>query len=160
MDKRTILLVVSFFLLIVVGMFVFAYLKRAEMVQAPVVEAPVEEEVVLYPNVTRIDAKHFFIDGVHTFAGELVLPTPCDLLEVDTVVRESFPEQIVLDFNVINNSEMCAQVMTTQRFMTQPITASAEATVTATFMGRQIELNLIPAAEGETPEEFELFIKG
>ena len=55
---------------------------------------------------------------------------------------------------------MCAQVMTTQRFMTQPITASAEATVTATFMGRQIELNLIPAAEGETPEEFELFIKG
>ena len=104
MDKRTILLVVSFFLLIVVGMFVFAYLKRAEMVQAPVVEAPVEEEVVLYPNITRIDAKHFFIDGVHTFAGELVLPTPCDLLEVDTVVRESFPEQIVLDFNVINNS--------------------------------------------------------
>ena len=160
MDKRTILLVVSFFLLIVVGMFVFAYLKRAEMVQAPVVEAPVEEEGGLYPNVTRIDAKHFFIDGVHTFAGELVLPTPCDLLEVDTVVRESFPEQIVLDFNVINNSDMCAQVMTTQRFMTQPITASAEATVTATFMGRQIELNLIPAAEGETPEEFELFIKG
>ena len=160
MDKRTILLVVSFFLLIIVGMFVFAYLKRAEMVQTPVVETPVEEEVVLYPGITRIDAKHYIIDGEHTFAGELVLPTPCDLLEVDTTVRESYPEQIVLNFNVINNSEMCAQVMTTQRFMTESVAASPEATVTATFMGRVIELNLIPAAPGERPEEFELFIKG
>lgn len=159
MDKRTIILVVSFFLLIVVGMFVFAYLKRTEMVQAPVVEAPVEEEVVLYPDITRIDAKHYIIDGVHTFAGEVVLPTPCDLLEVESSVQESYPEKINLAFNVINNSDMCAQVMTTQRFMATA-SASPEATVQATFMGRSVELNLIPAAEGETPEEFELFIKG
>lgn len=159
MDKRTIFLVVSFFLLIVVGMFVFAYLKRVEMKEAPVVEVPVEEEVVLYPDITQIDAKHYIIDGVHTFVGELVLPTPCDLLEASTVVRESYPEQITIAFNVINNSEMCAQVMTTQRFMTTA-TASPEATIDATFMGRAIKLNLIPAAAGETPEEFELFIKG
>jgi type 1 fimbria pilin len=158
MDKRTIILVISFFLLIVVGMFVFAYLKRTEMVQPPVVTPPAEEQV-LYPSITAIDAKHFFIDGVHTFAGEIVLPTPCDLLEVEAVVAESFPEQISLNFNVINNSEMCAQVMTTQRFMATA-NASSEATVRATFVGRHVELNLIPAAEGETPEEFELFIKG
>lgn len=159
MDKRTIILVVSFFLLIVVGMFVFAYLKRTEMVQAPVVEAPTEEEVVLYPDITRIDAKHYIIDGVHTFAGEIVLPTPCDLLEVESSVQESYPEKINLTFNVINNADMCAQVMTTQRFMVTAA-ASPEASVSATFMGRIVELNLIPAAEGESPEEFELFIKG
>jgi hypothetical protein len=160
MDKRTLILVLSLFSFIVVGMFVFAYLKRAELAQLPVVTPPVDEEIELYPGITRIDAKHYIIDGVHTFAGEVVMPTPCDLLEVDAIVRESYPEQITLDFNVINNSEMCAQVLTNQRFMTSASATSREATVTATFMGRPVELNLIPAAEGELPEEFELFIKG
>jgi hypothetical protein len=159
MDKRSIILVVSLLLLIVIGMFTFAYLKRSEMVVAPVVPEPTEEVPMLYPEITRIDAKHYIIDGVHSFGGEMVLPTPCDLLEVDAVVMESFPEQIGLNFTVINNSEMCAQVMTTQRFMVSA-TASPEASVSATFMGRSVELNLIPAQAGERPEEFELFIKG
>ena len=159
MDKRTILLVVSFFLLIVIGMFAFAYLKRTEITSVPVAETPVQEEKLPYPGITRIDAKHYFIDGVHTFAGQIDLPTPCDLLEAETVVRESYPEQITIALNVINNSETCTQVVTTQRFMATA-TASAEAKVSATFMGREVELNLIPAAAGETPEEFELFIKG
>jgi len=157
MDKRSIILVVSVFLLIVVGMFVYAFLKSGE-IAVPVVVTPVEE-VVPYANITRIDAKHFYIDGVHTFAGQIELPTPCDLLEVESVVAESYPEQITLNFTVINNSEMCAQVITAQRFKVSA-TASAEAIVHATFMGRPVELNLIPAAAGETPEEFEVFIKG
>ncbi len=157
MDKRSIILVVSLFILIIAGMFTFAYIKSTEIVETP---TPVVEEVeVPYENVTRITAKHFFEDGVHTFVGELELPTPCDLLEVNALVMESFPEQILLDFTVINNAEMCAQVITTQRFMVEA-SASEEATTAARFMGRTVELNLVPAAEGETPEEFELFIKG
>ncbi|MCA9362393.1 hypothetical protein KC906_03375, partial [Candidatus Kaiserbacteria bacterium] len=70
-----------------------------------------------------------------------------------------FPEQVVVDFSVINNAESCAQVVTAQRFMVD-FQASSEASISARFMGRDIDLNLIPAAEGETPEEFELFIKG
>lgn len=158
MDKRTIILVISLFILIIAGMFTFAYLKRSEITQQPPVVI-VEEEVVPYADITRIDAKHYFIDGVHTFVGEIQMPTPCDLLEVDTVVMESYPEQIKLNFSVVNNSETCAQVLTAQRFKTSA-TASEAATVSATFMGRAVELNLIPAAAGETPEEFELFIKG
>jgi hypothetical protein len=158
MDKRTMILVVTLFALIVGGMFLYAYLKRTEITQNPVV---VEEEEVNIPYalVETIDAKHYYIDGVHTFVGEVVLPTPCDLLEVDTIVMESYPEQVRLDFTVINNSEVCAQVLTTQRFKAEA-KASSEAKITATFMGRNIPLNLIPAAEGETPDEFELFIKG
>ncbi len=158
MDKRSIILVVTLFGLIVVGMFVFAYLQRQEAA-APAPVVVVEEPVVPYADITRIDAKHYFIDGVHTFVGEIPFPTPCDLLEVSSTVMESYPEQIRLDFTVINNAEMCAQVVTAQRFM---VTASASeaATVSATFMGRPVELNLIPAAPGERPEDFELFIKG
>lgn len=157
MDKRSIILVISVFVLIVIGMFVYAYLKQGE-IAAPVVVAP-EEELVPYANITRIDAKHFYIDGVHTFVGQVELPTPCDLLEAESVVAESYPEQVTINFNVINNSEVCAQVITAQRFKVSA-TASAEATVRATLMGRPVELNLIPAAAGETPEEFEVFIKG
>jgi len=157
MDKRTIILVVTLFALIVGGMFLYAYLKRAEIKEAPVVLE--QEEVVPYALVETIDAKHYYIDSVHTFVGEVVLPTPCDLLEVEALVMESYPEQVRLDFSVINNSESCAQILATQRFKVEA-KASSEAKISATFMGRNIPLNLIPAGAGETPDEFELFIKG
>lgn len=160
MDKRTIVLIVIFFGLIIAGMFTFAFLKRTELevTPAPVNQGDIETEVP-YADITRIEAKHFFVDGVHTIVGQVELPTPCDLLTTQSVVRESMPEQVVFDFAVTNTSDMCAQVITAQRFKVSA-TASEEAVLTATFMGRSVELNLIPAGPGETPEEFELFIKG
>lgn len=160
MDKRTIVLIVAIFLLIVIGMFTFAYLKRTELTATPVPVANSEiETTVPYANITRIDGKHYFIDGMHTVVGQIEMPTPCDLLKAESVVRESMPEQVELSFTVVNTSEMCAQVITAQRFMVTA-NASEDATFTALFMGRPVELNLVPAAAGETPEEFELFIKG
>lgn len=160
MNKRTILLVVVVFVLIVAGMFTFAFLKRTELTTIPTPPVTTETETLVpYPNVTRIDAKHFFVDGVHTFVGQIELPTPCDLLQGETVVRESMPEQVTLVFTVINTAESCVETVTAQRFMLTA-TASEEAQITASFMGRVVPLNLIPAAPGETPEEFELFIKG
>lgn len=158
MDKRSIILVVSLLALVVSGMFIFAYLKKGEVVEAPLVVNN-EEEAVPYSDIKRIDAKHYFIDGVHTFVGELAMPTPCDLVETNSTVMESFPEQVRLNFDVINNAELCAQIITTQRFMISA-TASTDAKFAAYFMGRVVELNLIPAAPGESPEEFELYIKG
>ncbi len=159
MDTRSIILFVVLFLLIVVGMFTFSYLNKTEQATQPPTPLPPVEEPVLYPEITRIDAKHFFQDGVHTFVGELTLPTPCDLLDVTAQVAESAPEQITLDFSVINNAESCIQQLSMQRFLVTA-TASETASVRARFMGREVALNLIPALPGETPEEFEIFIKG
>jgi len=159
MDKRTIILLSSIFILLVIGMFVFTYLKNNEIADTVPLDTQAQTEEVKYPNITRIDAKHFFIDGEHTFVGEIILPTVCDLLEVDSSLSESEPENITLAFNVINNSTDCPAQETAQRFSTT-ITAGMDATATATFMGRVVTLNLIPAQEGEKPEEFELFIKG
>lgn len=159
MDKKSIILVIALFAMIIAGMFIFAYLKRGEIAAQPPVETTIPTEEVMYPEITRIDAKHYYIDGTHTFVGELIMPTSCDLVQGEAAVMESMPEQIRLDFTVINNADTCAQVMSVQRFKIEAI-ASAEATVSATFMGREVELNLIPAADGETPDEFELFIKG
>jgi len=162
MNTRAITLSVVLFGLLIAGMFVFAYLGRTEL-QAPE-EQPQDGTTppatsTIPGFVERIDAKHFFINGEHTFAGTIELPTPCHLLQVDASVLESYPEQVVLDFTVLNNAEMCPQVITPQRFKVS-VSASKQAVVSARWAGQPIELNLIPAAAGETPDDFELFIKG
>jgi hypothetical protein len=159
MKNNGIVVATILFVLIIVGMFVFAYLKKAEIQDAtpqPTVEVPVAGP---YDYITRIDAKHFFINGTHTLVGEITLPTPCDLLNWDSTVAESFPEQVAVNFDVINTSDTCAQTMTNQRFKVT-FSASQNAAMRATIEGRAVELNLIPGAEGETPDDFELFIKG
>lgn len=161
MSQKTIILTVVLFAIIVVGMFFYAYLKNNELqdLEKEITDTVVVEEQVRYPDITRVDAKHYYIDGVHTLVGEIDFPTPCDLLEAEAVVLESYPEQVRIDLGVINNADTCPKTITAQRFKVDA-KASPEATFSAKFLGRDIELNLIPAAEGEVPEDFELFIKG
>ena len=161
MDKKTTIVIVTVFVLIVAGMFGYAYMKKAEIEDTGInqPDTPTDTETGPYDSIDRVDAKHFYIDGEHTLVGEILFPTPCDLLNWDVQVAESFPEQVRVDFSVVNNSDICAQVMTLQRFKVS-FSASEEASISAYLEGRSLELNLIPAAEGETPDEFELFIKG
>ncbi len=162
MEQRNIKVAVLILLLIVVGMFIFAYLKKQELQESPtppVTNQTEEQGNDPYAYITRIDAKHFFIDGTHTLVGEIQMPTPCDLLNWDTRVAESMPEMATVAFSVINRSETCAQVVTMQRFKIS-FEASESAAISALFNERKVELNLIPALPGETPESYELFIKG
>lgn len=160
MNQRAITLSITLFVFIVVGMFAFTYLQKNNTTSVNTEEEQQsEEETSPYAGINRIEAKHFYIDGVHTIVGELAMPTPCDLLDTSATVAESYPEQITFNFDVINNAEFCAQVVTPQRFKISA-SASEEATFTAVFEGREVELNLIEAAPGETPEDFELFLKG
>lgn len=159
-QHRAIILSIALFILIVLGMFIFVFIKQNEINNEPVVDQDNQDvEEGKYSGITRIDGKHFYIDGVHTVAGEISLPTPCDLLEAQAIVAESYPEQITLDFSVINNAEFCAEVITNQRFKVSA-TASPEATFKALFQNRVVELNLIEALPGESPEDFELYFKG
>lgn len=160
MNQKIIIVCIALFILIVVGMFAFAYIRKNEISETVTeTKVQVDEGEVKYPSITRITAKHYYINGVHTLAGEIPLPTPCDLLEVTSAVKESAPEQVGLIFTVINNAEVCAEQITNQRFKVSA-EAGQDATFSAIFMGRQVELNLVPAGEGETPDDFELYIKG
>lgn len=160
MKNHGMIIALVLFVLIIAGMFMFAFLKKSEINgdRTQVEDTPV---VVTspYDSITRIDAKHFYIDGVHTLAGEILMPTPCDLLEWNEIVAESFPEQVTVAFTVINTTDTCAQVVTPQRFKSS-FSGVPGATIRATMMGREVDLNLIPAGDGETPDDFELFIKG
>ena len=161
MQQKTIVISIALFIVIVAGMFGFAYLKKNEAAKTPVAETPSNTQATTtpYDSITRIMAKHFFVNGTHTLAGEIAMPTPCDLLESNARVMESMPEQVIVDFTVINTAKTCAQQVTPQRFKVS-VQASENATFKATFMGRPVDLNLVPAGTGESPDDFELFVKG
>lgn len=154
--QRALIAAAVLFVLIVGGMFAFASWQRSAL-EEPRPEPPVvpEEPVATH----RIDAKHFYDGTTHTLVGEVLMPTPCDLLEAEAIVRESLPEQVTIAFTVINNAEACAQVVTPQRFRVD-FDASESAVLEATWKGEPALLNLIEAGPEETPEDFELFIKG
>lgn len=165
--SKTIIILSGLFVAAVVGLFVLVGVSPTDegngddTTDAVATSSPDEtaDEATPYPNINRITAKHFFVDGTHTFVGEIPMPTPCDLVETDAEVRESLPEQVTLQFSVVNEAEMCAQAVTPQRFLIE-VEASEEASFDARFMDRTVELNLVEPAPGETPADFELYIKG
>ena len=110
-------------------------------------------------NIPDITAKHQFKAGKHIVAGEINLPTPCYVLNTDATVAESMPEQVTLRFNSTTQGEMCAQVVTTERFRID-FTASEGAVIKATWNGKPAKLNLIPAGPNEDLNDFEIFQKG
>lgn len=96
-----------------------------------------------------ITARHQFQDGTHTLTGEIELPTPCHELSYTVAVRESFPEQVSIDFTSSAPADaVCAQVITPKPFEVV-FEASEEALITATMNGETAILNLIRGGSAE-----------
>lgn len=111
------------------------------------------------PMDERITAKHQFKNGTHIIAGELNQPTPCYVLSTDARVAESYPEQVTIAFTSKTSGDICAQVITADRFKVE-FAASENAVIKATWNGNPVELNLIPAGANENLDNFDVFIKG
>jgi hypothetical protein len=158
MKNHGIIAAIVIFVLIIAGMFTFAFLKKSE-IAAPVSNTPETPTPTPYDSITRLEARHYYIDGTHTLVGEVLMPTPCDLLNWNTTIAESMPEQVTVDFVVVNTADMCAQVITPQLFSVS-FDASENASIRATLNGRALELNMTPAAPGEKPEDYEFSGKG
>lgn len=156
MQTRTIILCTALFCALVAGMFIFTYLTQRE---APITVSRVATTTISTSALAPINATHYYVDGVHTFVGQIDMPTPCDLLQAQAVVQETMPEQVQLNFTTINNDPGCSNVVTAQRFKVEA-RATKDAIISATLRGVPVELNLTPAPRGELPEQFELFIKG
>lgn len=160
MEHTKIIVAGAVLLVLVGGMFTYTHLKKKELLQnqeIPTATSSVQENQ--YEDITRINAKHFYDGKTHTIVGDISLPTPCDLLNWNPRVQESMPETAIVDFTVVNHSNSCVQTVTQQQFRVS-FDASKDATIKATFQGRPVELNLIPGAPNETPDDFEIFSKG
>ena len=157
--KRALVVAVVLFVVVVAGMSGYARFVKEKLRQAEAVPtAPAQERETQY--ITHIDAKHYYRDGMHTVAGEIIMPTPCDLLKADAVVKESAPEQVTIDLTIINNTQgVCAQLVTPQRFKVSfKGGADTDAKIDATLNGKPVTLNLIEAGPDETPDDFEVLI--
>lgn len=103
-----------------------------------------------------VTAKHQYKEGVHTFAGEIVMPTPCDALSW-TVATTTDTAQIA--FTTTSPAEACAQVITSQRFKVS-FRGSASTTAQATLDNAPVRLNIIEVGSEENLDNFEIYIKG
>jgi hypothetical protein len=84
--------------------------------------------VIVYPRYTQSDAtpfqavttsikvEHQYKNGIHTYVGEVQVPTPCHTIFGEAVVQESHPEQVALRLETKENQGACAQVISIKKF--------------------------------------------
>lgn len=122
---------------------------------------PLPEETVerYLPDV--INARHRFKNGMHILAGEVHVPTACDLLETESLVevREPREDRVTIRFTTLNEAEVCAQVITSARFKIL-FNASEDAEIVGTWNGHTVRLNLVEMKSDENIDDFELYFKG
>ncbi len=100
-------------------------------------------------SVGKIKVAHIFMDGMHTFTGEINLPTPCHTLTHKVVIAESYPEQVTAVFEMKNETDACVQMVIPEPFVVS-FEASEEADFRITLNGKDILFEVI---EVQVPED-------
>lgn len=137
--------------LFVILIAVLAYIFFVAPASAPVVDdtAPVQNEDELAPPYVQQDSlTHTFEDGVHTIAGVMVLPTPCHQIVADTMIAESFPEQVSIVISVPEDEGVCIQVLEDRSFSVD-VEVSRDATFSITTENRTLSVPALPAEAEE-----------
>jgi hypothetical protein len=161
MNRQTIILIVGLLVALLAGMFIYAYLKQSELDRQAMDQGEEQPADTGEYTISRVDAKHFYTssEGVHTLAGEIMVPTVCDLI-MPAVVTVDDGKRALIDFAIVNNSgDDCAPATGPQRFKVG-FGGAEDIQMEAYYKGERIELNVIPAGPDESPADFELYLKG
>lgn len=86
----------------------------------------------------EIPVLHQYRHGAHAFVGELSVPSTCDRVEGESIVRESYPEQVSINLSVFKNESegACEERATLRRFKVA-FQASPEARIGVTLDGKR-----------------------
>ena len=158
------IVIAAIFIILAIALFIFT-INKARTGDEKVATDEITETgpADTAPGSARIiTAKHDFEDGMHTIAGTVDVPTPCDRLEAEPFFVEGDKTNVEIRFKTINQSaedEACAQVITPARFKVE-YEAPEEAVASATLNDESVVLNLIEVPEGEDLDSFSEFIKG
>lgn len=144
-------------ILLVAAGFYFSYVSNKDASKLDY-KAPVDT-VDENGAIQIVQTKHQYKDGTHTYAGEIDLPTPCDLLEATSVKTSTSDTSYELRFTTTNSSEACATVITARPFKVE-FKAVEEITTSATLNGKKIRLNIFEVGPDEDLDTYEIFIKG
>ena len=77
-------------------------------------------------------------DGKYLYTGTVQKPAPCDSVEVDAVIRESFPEQVTLQITTQASDQICIQVISEEEIEGE-IQVSEQAMIEVTYNGDVVE---------------------
>ena len=86
----------------------------------------------------EITLKATYENGVLKYSGTVQIPTPCYKLKDETVVLESFPEQVQIRISIVQTRDICAQVITNKEFSGQ-VQVSDQATISVYLNGEKIK---------------------
>lgn len=66
-------------------------------------------------------------DKAYYYSGTIQKPTPCDEVTSDYVIRESYPEQVDLNFVIQDSGQICTQVISQETISGQiPVSEKAK----------------------------------
>lgn len=142
--------------IVVIALIVIGYgVTKSLFTSAPSEVASTTEQLPV-EEMRIVTAKHQYKNGIHTYAGEIVMPTPCDALAW-TVATTS--DNALISFTTTSPTDPCAQVITSQRFKVS-FRGSASTTVQATLNNAPVRFSVIEAGSDENLDNFEIYIKG
>ena len=159
MNQRAVFLAGTIFVLIVIGLFVFAYFAVQKQKISEVVTPAVERREDRTDPV-RITGLHVFKDGTHSVLGELQVSNTCTLVNAETATGATSPGTTIVLTSIESTGSLCEQKTSSQRFLVS-FKGPEDATITATFNGNPAILNLVegdPSKALKIDDEF--FIKG
>ena len=106
-----------------------------------------------------VTVRHQYKGGVHTYAGDFRLPTPCHTL-AGTIAAGSGRLINILTFtSTYPTDTQCAQVVTSKAFKLS-VENRSDVRVEATFNGKPLRLNVIEVGPNENLDDFEVNYKG
>lgn len=165
MDKKGTYIIAAIVLLAVIGFIAISFQKTTldtkpeSMDNASTTEWENSPAEVVATPQTVITAKHAYQAGAHIVAGEVPLPSACDILETNAVASADKKQVLIQFVSSIKSGEKCPPDVTPARFKVS-VKADKNAVLTATLNGQTISLNLIEAGPNENLDNFELYIKG
>jgi len=158
MDYRIntkVIAVVIALVLLAVALFVYTLVSApADTEPVDTTETATQEDA----DTEIITAKHQYQDGVHTIAGKAEVPTPCHRLVTEPFFTQADSTNVEVRFSTLLEGEECPSQPFEVPFLVS-FEAPEDVTISATWNGNAIRLNLVPVAPGETIDD-ELYIKG
>ena len=108
--------------------------------------------------VETIEVVDNFQNGTHSLSGKIMMPTPCHALSYDLVIlKNSYPEEVEINFSGEQMAEICASVITPFEFKVD-VDVSEDASFQATYEGRELLLDISEPAILDIDESTELDI--
>jgi hypothetical protein len=150
------IIAVAVLVAIAIGLFVYT------LVGTPAGDRGAEESTTTPPVAlldTIIAGKHQYVDGIHTVAGMLSVPTPCHSVVIEPFfVDGTATTTVELRFTTVREGADCPDVVSDAPY--RVVFEGPENTqITALFNGKPARLNLVPVAPGESLGE-EFYFKG